>query len=60
MCLSMYFLKLSRFREKCSPSLTTFIVFGTSKVNLSVINGGDKSYVEYQRFARAKMRVNSR
>jgi hypothetical protein len=27
---------------------------------LSVINGGDKSYVEYQRFARAKMRVNSR
>jgi hypothetical protein len=27
---------------------------------LSVINGGDKSYVEYLRFARAKMRVNSR
>jgi hypothetical protein len=28
--------------------------------DLSVINGGDKSYVEYQPFARAKMRVHSR
>jgi hypothetical protein len=38
----MYFPKLPRFLENCSPSLTTFIVFGTFKVNLdfdsSVIN----------------------
>jgi hypothetical protein len=30
----MHFPKLPRFLENCSPSLTTFIVFGTSKVNL--------------------------
>jgi hypothetical protein len=33
----MYFPKLPRFLENCSPSLTTFIVFGTSKVNLDFL-----------------------
>jgi hypothetical protein len=46
----MYFPKLSDFLEKWSPLLTTFVIFGNSKVNLdsdlSVMSGGDKFYVE--------------
>jgi hypothetical protein len=58
----MYSPTLSHFLENCSPSLPLLCLVLPRSIltfDLSVIKGGDKFHVKYQRFARAKMRANS-
>jgi hypothetical protein len=60
-CIFLNFHVFLKTVHRLSPPLLCLVFLRSIYTfDSSVINGGDKSYVEYQWFTHAKMRVNSR